>query len=112
MRIHRPLLVMLLCLLPQLATAHSRLIGSEPADGAVIEQAPAALVLEFNTPVENRLGKVEIMHKGWQALETQVLGKRVEARLPALPSGNYKVRWQVLSKDGHVQRANFGFTVR
>lgn len=112
MKVSRFILMMALSLLPVAAMGHSRLLHTTPADGAILDQPPTALALEFNTPVESRLGKVEIDHKGWQALDAQVSGKRIEARLPALQSGNYKVRWQVLSKDGHVQRGNFVFTIR
>ena len=120
MKIHR-LAVLLLYLLPQIAMAHSRLIDTKPANGAILQQPPTVLQLNFSTPVENHLNLLEISkasqpkegeHKDWQTLASEVSGKQVQARLPALQSGIYKVRWQVLSKDGHVQRGSFSFEVR
>jgi methionine-rich copper-binding protein CopC len=126
MKIHR-LIVLLLYLLPQLAMAHSRLLDTKPANGAILQQAPTVLQLNFSTPVENRLNTLEISkvlhdkstlettanaHTDWQTLGSEVGGKQVQARLPPLQSGIYQVRWQVLSKDGHVQRGSFSFEVR
>jgi methionine-rich copper-binding protein CopC len=105
--------LMLMLLMPHLAIAHSRLLDTEPANGAVIDKAPSSLILNFSVPVEHRLCKVEIAtNTGWQPLNVQVKSTRLVAGLPALPDGDYEVRWQVLSKDGHVQRGKFTFSIR
>lgn len=104
---------MLILLMPHLAMAHSRLLDNEPANGVVIDKAPSSLILNFSAPVEHRLCKVEIAtSKGWQPLHLQVQSTRLVAGLPTLSTGSYEVRWQVLSKDGHVQRGKFRFSIR
>jgi methionine-rich copper-binding protein CopC len=106
-------LSILMLLLPHSAMAHSRLLDTEPANGVVIDKAPSSLILNFSAPVEHRLCKVEIAtNTGWQSLNVQVKSTRLVAGLPRLPDGDYEVRWQVLSKDGHVQRGKFTFSIR
>jgi methionine-rich copper-binding protein CopC len=37
---------------------------------------------------------------------------RLSVGVPPLPAGSYAVKYRVLSVDGHVVEAEFGFTVR
>jgi methionine-rich copper-binding protein CopC len=36
---------------------------------------------------------------------------RLEAPLPALAPGAWRLRWQVLATDGHITRGDIAFTV-
>lgn len=95
------------------AQAHTRLVTTEPRDGAVLATAPSTLRLAFSTPVEPGFSHLEWSAGGtWHALAPEVRGTRLSAPLPRLGSGRYRVRWSVMSRDGHRQRGGLVFIVR
>jgi methionine-rich copper-binding protein CopC len=94
--------------------AHSLLIASAPSADAVISGAPA-VTLRFNNRVEKKLSQIRLVPPRGEA---QVLAVRtdgavdaLEAPLPPLSSGRYRVDWRVLSTDGHVVSGTFAFSV-
>ena len=93
--------------------AHTRLLESQPANGATVDHTPEAVVLHFAAPVETGFNKVELYADGrWQPLLVDGLGTRLQAHLPPLTSGRYKIRWSVLSSDGHRQNGTLVFVIR
>lgn len=96
------------------AGAHSLLIASVPSAGAAVNGVPA-VTLRFNNRIEKKLSQIRLVPPGGEA---QVLPVRVdgavdalEAPLPPLPPGPYRVEWRVLSTDGHVVSGTFAFSV-
>ena len=96
------------------AGAHSLLIASVPSAGAAVNGVPA-VTLRFNNRIEKKLSQIRLVPQGGEA---QVLPVRVdgavdalEAPLPPLPPGPYRVEWRVLSTDGHVVSGTFAFSV-
>ena len=96
------------------AHAHSLLLSSVPPAGAVVPGA-SAVTLRFNNRIEKKLSRIRLVpEKG----EAQTLAPRsdgpvdgLEAPLPALTTGRYRVDWRVLSTDGHVVSGTFAFSV-
>jgi methionine-rich copper-binding protein CopC len=96
------------------ALAHTRLLASEPAAGAVLNTVPKRIVLKFSAPPEKGFSQLQWSEQGkgeWKSLQVEQLGKQLEASLPALAPGRYKVRWSVLSRDGHRQRGVLQFSI-
>jgi len=85
------------------AFAHASLIASQPADAAVLPEAPRAITLQFSepvTPLVARLihpnGKTEILKGG------SGKGAAVTYALPEnLEQGTHILSWRVTSSDGH-----------
>lgn len=111
-----PLVVLALGALP--AAAHTKLIRSNPADGAVLDAAPGHVDLAFAGPVNAPLSKVVVLHDGKEvgrpgppeALEG---GKGLRATLAeGLGAGSYEVRWAALSADGHRIEGSLHFEVK
>jgi methionine-rich copper-binding protein CopC len=102
---------------PARAEAHAALVGSAPAARATMSASPARVILTFSERLEPAYARVSV----WDAAGGQVDLKdaavdRENARvlgvsLPPLPPGHYTVRYRVLSIDGHVVEASFGFSV-
>jgi methionine-rich copper-binding protein CopC len=94
--------------------AHSLLIASVPASGAVVVTAPT-VALRFNNRVEKKLSRIRLVPAQGdpRTLELRSDGAvdTLEAPLPALAPGRYRVEWRVLSTDGHVVNGAFPFTV-
>ena len=113
-RLARLLAVAVLALSPSTAAAHSLLIASVPAAETVVTD-PTAVSLRFNNRIEKKLSQLRLVPARGDA---QVLALRaegavdtLEAALPRLAAGRYRIEWRVLSTDGHVVSGAFGFSV-
>ena len=96
--------------------AHSLLLASAPAAGAVVA-APGRITLTFNNRVEKALSRVRLVDASGrpQPLVVAVAdgpADSLAATVPALAPGAYRVEWQVLSTDGHVVRGSFSFQLQ
>lgn len=106
------LLVLASLFLAGVASGHTRLAASEPADGAVLEQAPVVVALTFSEPVRPAsLRLVDAADPREPAvLDARVDGMRVMAALPAdLLPGAYALEFRVLAADGHAVRGTITF---
>lgn len=116
----RALVVLLLavaavCALALPALGHARLVGTAPADGATVSEAPTEVRLEFNEPVEADFGQLQVrapdderVDAGMPDSEGPVV--RVELE-PLTVAGTYTVSWRVISADGHPVEGTFSFDV-
>ena len=80
----------------------------------MLNTAPKRVVLKFSAPPENGFNQLQWSRDGeenWQSLQVEQEKKQLEARLPALAPGRYKIRWSVLSRDGHRQRGVLQFSI-
>jgi len=97
-------LVLLVLLAPhRQACAHASLVKAEPADGAVVAQAPPALKLTFNEPVAPLVMRLigpggELIALGHAVAENTTV---TIATLLALRRGTHVLSWRVISADGH-----------
>ena len=96
------------------ATAHSLLIGSFPGADAVVTTAPG-VALRFNNRIEKKLSQLRLVPPRGEPqvlpLQTDGAVDALEAPLPPLRAGRYRVEWRVLSTDGHVVSGAFAFSV-
>jgi methionine-rich copper-binding protein CopC len=103
-----------LCAAAPRAGAHAILVEATPADAARLSEAPAQLVLRFNSRIEHKLSRATLV-AGEQRRpltpDADAPPDRLIAPLPALGPGSYTVEWQVLSVDGHRVAGKLGFTV-
>ena len=113
-RLSLALVAAVLALSPGPAVAHSLLIASVPSAGAVVNEVPA-VTLRFNNRIEKKLCQIRLVAAAGDA---QVLPLRpegavdtLEAPLPRLAAGRYRIEWRVLSTDGHVVSGAFSFRV-
>jgi len=105
--------LLLVSVLP--ASAHSLLLESSPAANAVLAEAPAVVALRFNNRIEKRLSRLQVIDARGEARPLAVRADgppdRVEAPLPPLGPGPWRLEWHVLSADGHVVSGIFPFRV-
>lgn len=96
------------------AAAHSLLLGATPAPDAVLTASPPAVVLRFNNRIEKRLSRVRLVDERGTvaAAPTRADGETaesLEAAVPPLAPGTWRVEWQVFSIDGHVVTGSYRF---
>jgi len=106
-----------LLLLPAAVMAHAELDTPTPADGATVEGTPAAIEATFTEPLDPEGSSLQMQDA---AGDVVAAGGPVEGDpqrmsidpVPALPPGEYTVRWTSLSAvDPHVERGTWSFTV-
>ncbi|WP_285103120.1 copper resistance CopC family protein [Promicromonospora sp. MEB111] len=96
--------VVALCATAAPASAHDKLVSSDPASDQVLQEAPAEVSLTFSADVLD-MGAAVVVTDGdtdWVSAAPAIDGPTVTAVLdPGLPDGGYEIRWRVVSSDGH-----------
>jgi methionine-rich copper-binding protein CopC len=99
------------------AFAHALLQHAEPAVGATVAAAPAALLLEFSESVEPRFSKVTLTDAHGKPVAVGALhtdpkdASHLLVDVPKLGAGKYTVHWHVTSTDTHKTQGAYSFTI-
>jgi copper transport protein len=97
------------------ASAHAALTGSDPRQGAVVDQAPEQISLTFSETVSLSDDALRVLGpKGERADtgEARGVGATYSVKLrPGLPDGTYTVSYQVVSADSHPVAGAFTFSI-
>jgi methionine-rich copper-binding protein CopC len=100
--------------------AHAVVIAASPEDGAILEKAPAEIVLRFNALIEISLSRVTLatfegksipLPEGWQHRQERTTSNQLVVPLPPLGPGRYVLHFKVLATDGHATPGVLRFTV-
>ncbi len=93
------LAVLLLCV-P--AHAHATLIGTMPADNAVLDAPPTAVTLSFNEPVSLIAATLIVPGGHSRVLDGSASENTISITMPAeLERGSHALSWRAVSEDGH-----------
>lgn len=94
--------------------AHEAKTSSTPADGAIVEDAPATIGVEFDGAmritqfeVTGPEGPVGLASRPGNQPTQQYFVEPEETLSP----GDYQVHWRGMAGDGHMMSGGFGFTV-
>jgi copper resistance protein C len=115
-RILPPLMLTVSLFVPQAASAHAIIVNSSPAIDAVLSGEDVPIRLRFNSRIDHARSKITLFAPdgAQQSLtptpDSPADGLNAEAK--ALSPGGWRLRWQVLSVDGHITRGDIPFTVR
>ena len=98
------------------APFHLHLVKSAPGANATVRAAPDSIRLWFSQAPELKLTSVKVTGPGTATVALAPLARRDSAVVVApvkgkMGAGAYTVAWRTMSKDGHVVRGTFGFTV-
>lgn len=107
-------LASLLFLCAELASAHTQTTTTIPAEGAIVAEAPASLILEFAKPI--RLVIVRATYMDHPSAEVGLddqegFATRFELPFPVQGKGAYRVEWRGIAVDGHIMQDAFSFRV-
>jgi copper transport protein len=102
--------------LPGSASAHARLIETDPAFRERVALAPRAVILRFDQPVKAFPDSILVYASAGRLVSDRAVsaaeGHVVRVSLRRVPRGAYTVRWRALSGDSHVISGVFTFGVR
>lgn len=98
------------------ASAHAALTGSDPKQGAVVDQAPTSVSLTFSEKVAMSDGSVRVLDPAGKRVDTgktsdlgsNTYGVKLHK---GLPDGTFTVAYQVVSADSHPVSGAFTFSV-
>lgn len=100
--------------LPASSFAHAQLLGTEPANEALIDTRPDEVVITFDESVTTPFGAVKVYGPSGKRVERgspSVDGGVITMALDSSESGTYAVSWRATSADGHPLRGAFVFHV-
>ncbi|MEV2252370.1 copper resistance protein CopC [Streptomyces sp. NPDC050147] len=98
------------------ASAHAALTGSDPKQGAVVDQAPTSVSLTFSEKVAMSDGSVRVLDPAGKRVDTgktsdlgsNTYGVKLHK---GVPDGTFTVAYQVVSADSHPISGAFTFSV-
>jgi methionine-rich copper-binding protein CopC len=108
------------------ASAHAILVGSQPKQASEVQGPDVDVSLEFNSRIDPDRSSLVLVRAAESEHELAPVGagpqplallpsgepNRLDAKASGLEPGTYRLRWQVLSVDGHVSRGDVTFKVR
>lgn len=94
------------------AASHAALVASQPADGAVLQDAPRRLELRFNEPVAPLVLRLVSADGSSVVLDRYRLdGMTLVIDAPPVGRGSHALSWRVASEDGHPVGGTILFSV-
>ncbi len=97
------------------ANAHAFLDHAEPAVGGRVKQMPHQVRIWFTEPIELARSSIKVFDATGKRIDRKDLHvdakskALLEASLPPLTPGTYKVVWRVISVDSHATNGDFTF---
>jgi copper resistance protein C len=106
----------LIALSPGIARAHAIVVAAQPAMNSTVAQGELEIRLDFNSQIDRKRSRLSLQRPDGSesviALAPDGPAGVLAGRAQATLSGRWKLRWQVLSLDGHITRGEVRFSVR
>jgi methionine-rich copper-binding protein CopC len=112
------LFIAFICVLPGKALAHAFPDHSDPRVGASVAVSPALVRIWFDSELEPAFSTVSVQDEKGKRVDKgdghvdSSDNTLLEAGLPALRPGSYRVYWSVVARDGHRTTGDYSFTVK
>jgi copper resistance protein C len=108
----------LLPLLPVTSEGHAFPDHSDPKVGATVFASPSYVRIWFDGALEPAFSTIIVQNAGGKRIDkgdghvNAVDSMLLEASLPQLPAGIYRVLWNVVSRDGHRTAGDYTFVIK
>ena len=98
------------------AMAHAIVLTASPALSSIVQGSSTTVELKFNSRIDHSHSRLSLIKADGTTVNLP-LDQDSEAHIlrstaSGLSAGDYRVRWQVLSVDGHITRGDINFTVQ
>lgn len=97
------------------AGAHAIVVRAQPPMNATVPQGDLDIKLNFNSRIDPRRSRLSLIGPDGLLVPVASVGNAgpnaLAGRASATVAGQWKLRWQVLSLDGHVTRGEVSFSV-
>jgi methionine-rich copper-binding protein CopC len=95
--------------------AHAIVTRSVPAPHATVSAGEVAVVLTFNSRIDKQRSRLIVTSAAGKEIAVAIANNAAENVLQGsatiAQAGAYDIRWQVLSRDGHITRGIIPFNV-
>lgn len=97
-----------LFLFPSIFSAHAYIKKSTPLENEVLEHAPKAIMIQFDETIQPAFNSIKVFDSDGKRVDKK--NGRIDPKQPSilrsglkqnLPDGTYRVKWKVVSSDGH-----------
>ena len=99
-----------------IAHAHAIVVAAQPAMDSTVARGELEIRLDFNSQIDRQRSRLSLQRPDGSevivALAPDGPAGVLAGRAQATQSGRWKLRWQVLSLDGHITRGEVRFSVR
>jgi methionine-rich copper-binding protein CopC len=96
------------------ASAHARLIRTDPAENTTVANPVTAITLTFNEPVKQRSTTVAVSasdDSSYSEGDARVVDTAVIQAVRPVPAGDVRVVWRTVSADGDPIQGEYRFTM-
>jgi methionine-rich copper-binding protein CopC len=97
------------------ASAHAVIVSSQPAAGANVAGPSLQVELRFNSRIDPVRSRLELIAPDGRGAALPIARSDapdlITAPADGLRPGSYRLRWQVMSLDGHITRGDLPFEV-
>ena len=104
-----------IALTPGIARAHAIVVAAQPAMNSTILPGELEIRLDFNSRIDQKRSRLSLQRPdgGEVAVALAPGGASgvLAGRAQVAGEGPWKLRWQVLSLDGHITRGEVSFSV-
>jgi methionine-rich copper-binding protein CopC len=109
--------LVLIMLIPAVASAHGYIRSVSPAKDSVVAEPPERVTMKFGSAMERMFSKLAVFGPAGEKVSKKTVfsedNSAMEVELEeGLGAGKYTVRWKGMSKDGHSQKGSFSFSVK
>ena len=102
------------------AIAHSKLVNSIPSSNQIVNSHIHSVTLNFNEKIlvlknetPNKIQVIQVSSGKSESGKLTVANSRVKLQFSnSLDTGKYKVKYRVVSEDGHPVQGSYFFTVK
>jgi len=99
-----------------IAHAHAIVVAAQPAMNSTVAQGELEIRLDFNSQIDRKRSRLSLQRPDGSEMIISLAPDGpagvLAGRAQATQSGRWKLRWQVLSLDGHITRGEVRFSVR
>jgi copper resistance protein C len=109
------LLAAAIALRPAVAHAHAIVVVAKPAAQSTVAAGVLEIKLTFNSAIDPRRSSLRLLAPDGAESPVTLMAAgpgALAGRARAAVNGAWKLRWQVLSRDGHITRGDIPFFVR
>ncbi len=119
----RGVMVVLICVIclfisPKDLLAHAYPDHADPKVGSTVSAVPSIVRIWFDSDLEPVFSTIHVQDQSGKNVDKgdgrvdATDPTLLETSVPSLPSGLYRVFWDVVSRDGHRTNGSFSFTVK
>jgi hypothetical protein len=102
--------------MPGITHAHAIVVAAQPAMDSAVPPGELEIRLDFNSRIDQERSRLNLERPDGTevavALTTGGPPGVLAGRAQVAGEGRWKLRWQVLSLDGHITRGEVNFSVR